>query len=187
MNDSNLITYAKKCFEPAITNYLRIWELIFSSWRVTTDFRNIFVPIELCFCIPVGNVEPEPLFSRFKRIKIDNKCSGGSTTLENFVRTGYESPSGKDCDALAVIELWTSDKFQRPTGQKRKHSIKKGTNWWWNYRSWHWIALSLKADIPHVYFARFLKLILLRRNYKNRYWNWYVLLILSLSEYGFLW
>ena len=156
-----------KCFKPAIANYLPICKLIFSSWSSTTDFKNFFFLIELCFCIPVGNAESEPLFSRFKTIKTDNKCSGDSTTCENFVRTEYEGSSGKDCDVIAAIELWMSDKFQRPTKQKRKHySIKKRTNWWWNYRSW--IALSLNADIPHVYFARFFKLILLRRNYKKR-------------------
>ena len=45
------------------------------------------------------------------------------------MRTGYEGPSGKDCDVLAATELWASDKFQRPTERKRKHySVKKETN-----------------------------------------------------------
>ena len=47
--------------------------MIFSSRRATTDFRNIFLLIELCLCIPVGNAEPEQLFSRLKRIKTDNR------------------------------------------------------------------------------------------------------------------
>ena len=48
----------------------------------------------------------------------------GSTTRENFVRTRHEGLSGKDCDVLAAIELWTSGKFPKDQ-QSKKESISK--------------------------------------------------------------
>ena len=37
-----LISYLKKCFAPAITNYLKTWKMIFSSSRANTDFKTFF-------------------------------------------------------------------------------------------------------------------------------------------------
>lgn len=91
-----LITYKKKRIEPVITSYLHTWKIVLLPSSATTGFKNIFLLIELCFRMSVGNAELKWLFLRLKRIKTDSRSFVGSTRLmKNIVSSGHEGASVK--------------------------------------------------------------------------------------------
>ena len=55
---------------------------------------------------------------RLKRIKTCIRCSLGSATLENIVRTGQEETSLKYCVLLPTMKIWVSDKIREPAERK---------------------------------------------------------------------
>ena len=102
--------------------YRKVWYKLFTA-ADARKWPNILLISKLLFSLPYTNSSVERIFSTTKVVKTDRCTSLYTSILDDLLEINVEGPPAESFCSDQAIQLWWSDRTQRPNQAPRKSIV----------------------------------------------------------------